>query len=113
MQASHTCDLDIDHLPVEVTGAHLFQNMQNKCLLSLGVFADNGYEIHLTKTNINITYLQDASKSLLGYRDDISKMWTVDISNKPNKILPRVQSTRLQANNVYEYRKKGHSNIPS
>ena len=106
MQASHTCDLDIEHLPVEVTAAHIFPNMQNKCLISLGVFADNGYNIHLTETHIYITHLQDASKSLMGYRDAVSKMWTVDVTNKPNTTLPRVQANRLQANNVYEYRKK-------
>ena len=33
-------------------------------------------------------------------------MRTINISDEPNKTDTRVQTTRLQANNVYEYKKK-------
>ena len=105
MQATHTAKLAIEHLPDEVRKAYLFSEMQDKCLLSLGQFCDNGYEVHLTMKEIFITHLSDPALSLKGHRDPISKMWTVDIT-KPCPTESRVQTTRLMANNVYEYKKK-------
>ena len=106
MQATHTAKLAIDHLPDAVRHAYVFPEMQNKCLLALGTFCDNGYEIHLTISHIYITHLTDPALSLVGHRDLVSKMWTVNIDNNPNQTAARVQSTRLMANNVYEYKKK-------
>ena len=106
MQASHTAKLDIKHLPEAVRHAHLFEEMHNKCLLSLGQFCDNGYEVHLTEHEIFITHMMDAALSLKGHRDPYSKMWTVNITDQSCKTEARVQTTRLMANNVYEYKKK-------
>ena len=80
--------------------------MENKCLLALGQFYDNGYEVRLTQTEIFITHILDPAMSLKGNRNPVTKMWTVDIENKPNQTEARVQNTRLMANNVYEYKKK-------
>ena len=56
MQATHTAKLAIDHLPDAVRHAHVFPEMQNKCLLALGLFCDNGYKIHLTITHLHHTH---------------------------------------------------------
>ena len=48
--------------------------------------------------------MMHASLLLKGHRD--GNMWTVNIDNHPTTTHVRVQATRLQVNNVYEYKKK-------
>ena len=106
MQASHTYDLVIARLPPKVAKAHIFPFMKHKALLLLGQYCDNWYEVHLTSETLYITHMIDASLSLQGYRDKSTGMWTIDILDEPNRTDSRVQTTRIQANNVYEYKKK-------
>jgi hypothetical protein len=106
MQATHTALLTNPNLPRQVRQAYLFQEMQNKCLLSLGQFCDNGYEVRLSKEQIHIQYMTDPNMSLRGHHDPMSKMWTVDIANTNHTTNEPVQHTRPMANNVYEHKKK-------
>ena len=74
MHATHITRLAVDHLLDAVRQVHIFPEMENKCLLALGQFCDNGYEVHLTKTEIFITHMLNPAMSLKGNRDPITKM---------------------------------------
>ena len=101
MTSSHTALLDFPTLPIAVRRAHIFPSMQNKALLSLGQFCDNGYDVALTRTTISINHHHNPSLSLYGQRDTTTGMWTVDISAKPHP--PTITS---HCHNIYELNKK-------
>ena len=102
MQANHTALLSAPHLPILVRKAHIFPQMKNKALLSLGQFCDNIYDVKLTTSTINIIHHYDASMSLNGSCDDATSMWTIYISPQalPQKHIPTPVA------NVYELNKK-------
>ena len=108
MRATNACNIAVDHLQPAVTRDTFFLGIKNKALLSLGQLCNNGCEIHMTPTNIYIYIYNntDATLSLKGNRDASTKMWTINSDNQPNQTQTRVQNTRLQANNFYEYNKK-------
>ena len=80
IQASHIALIDAPHLPLAVQRAHIFPAMRNKALLSLGQFYDNGYEIKITASTINIVHQRDTNLLLTGNRDISNGMWTINIS---------------------------------
>ena len=82
MTATHTALLDAPHLPSAVRRVHIFPQMQNKALLSLGQFCDNDYVVKLTKTTIAIEHLNDPTMSLHGRRDVTTGMWTINLEYK-------------------------------
>ena len=103
MTATHTALINMPHLPVAVRKVHLFPDLQNKSLLSLGQFCDNGYEIQLTQTSIHIKNTTDPSLSLTGSRAGPNSMWMI------NLLPPTINTTNRtiqQMNNVYEVSKQ-------
>ena len=103
MQSSHTALLSAPHLPIAVRRAHIFPQMRNKALLSLGQFCDNKYDVELTASTINIIHHHDASMSLSGSRDHSNGMWTINISPQ---VLPQKPTPTPVVNNVYKLNKK-------
>ena len=53
--------------------------------------------------------MTDESLFKQGYRNKPTGMWTIYISDELNKTDTRVQTTILQANNIYEYKKKQYT----
>ena len=103
MTATHTALINIPHLPAAVRKVHLFPELQNKSLLSLGQFCDNGYEIQLTQTAIHIKNTTDPSLSLTGSRAGPNSMWMINLLPPTNNTTNR---TIQQMNNVYEVNKQ-------
>ena len=84
MHATHTATLAIDHIPRKVKKIYMFLEMKNKCLLSLGIFCDNGYEVHLTKEHIYTTHIYDSIILLKDNQDPYTQIWTVNNEHKSN-----------------------------
>ena len=82
MQSSHTSLLALPELPLAMRKIHIFPQMHNKALLSLGNFCDNEYEIKLIKQRVCITHYTNPSLSLYGNRDEHTGIWTVDITSQ-------------------------------
>ena len=100
MRSSQTAILDSPSLPLVVRKAHIFPSMQNKALLSLGLFCDNYYMVLLKKSAINIKHNNSDSLSLQGYRDTTNEVWAIDISSQG--LRSPSEDICSQANNVYE-----------
>jgi hypothetical protein len=55
------------HLPLAARQAHIFPDLSNSALLSIGQFCDNGYEARFNKHNVTIQ--QNYRIVLQGTRD--------------------------------------------
>ena len=101
MKASHTSDLNIDHLPITLPKnaklASVFPKLQHQALISLGQFCDAGYNIKITS---RVTYLcKDQVKTKIGTHDTKTKLWIMDIPHSPKD--ESIPQANLQANNIY------------
>ena len=72
-------ELCFPHLPPPVKQAHIFPDLHNKALLSLGTFCDNDYSIKLTKNKIDITSNDNNEINLSGHRDQLTSLWLINI----------------------------------
>ena len=70
-------ELCFPHLPSDVKQAHIFPDIKNKALLSLGTFCDNGYTVELTKDRINIISKTNNYFNLYGHRDHSTGLWMI------------------------------------
>ena len=105
MTTTYTSLIDLSHLPMIVRKVHIFPDLSNKTLLSLGHLCDNGYSIQLTVTNIHTIHHKDSSLSLKGIQDKETGMWLINL--KPTITQPTDTSNR-HINNVYERSKQNN-----
>ena len=100
MQATHTANLDVQHLPIDMpaaaTHASVFPQLQHKALVSLGQFCDSGYDVKLTPAAVFL--IKDNTETKIGTRDDFTRLWAMD---KPNTSQPPVSHFPLLINNAY------------
>ena len=100
MQATHTADINLDHIPVTLhqsaKSASVFPQLTHKALISLGQFCDAGYECLLTDAAVYL--IQNNKKTKIGTRDLFTKLWSLD---KPDNHDPTLTPLQTQANNAY------------
>jgi len=100
MQATHTADLDLDHLPIilpqSAKAASVFPQLKHQALISLGQFCDSGYNCLLTEAAVYL--LKGSTITKIGTRDFFTKLWSMD---KKDNHDPALHPLPLQANNAY------------
>ena len=100
MQATHTANIDLDHIPVTLNqfakSASVFPQLTHKALISLGQFCDAGYACLLTDAAVYL--VKHNKKTKIGTRDISTKLWSLD---KPNIHDPAPAPLLPQANNAY------------
>ena len=81
MQASHTADIDVDHLPISLPPAaklaSVFPHLRHKALISLGQFCDAGYDVRLTREAVYLC--KDSIETKIGTRNSATNLWTMDV----------------------------------
>ena len=100
MQATHTYDLDLEHLlidlPKSAKHASVLQHLKHQALVSLGQFCDSGYTCLLTESAVYL--VKDNVETKIGTRDFFTKLWAMD---KKENHDPKLSQLPLQANNAY------------
>jgi hypothetical protein len=90
-------------LPLAARQAHIFPNLSNSALLSIGhQFCDNGYEARFTKHSVTIE--QNNAIVLKGTRDP-NGLWNLSL-NGQSPSAPTSQQLSHAANNVYKLQNK-------
>ncbi len=78
IRSTHTGALPITGLPPEALTAHLFKELGDTCLISMGQLCDHGCEAHFTALTVEITY--QGKVILRGTRDDESRgLWMLQL----------------------------------
>jgi hypothetical protein len=78
IRSTHTGMLPIQGLPPEAITAHLFKELGDTCLISMGQLCDYGCEAHFTETTVEITF--QGKVILRGTRDDESRgLWMLTL----------------------------------
>ncbi len=78
IRSTHTGTLPIEGLPPEATTAHLFPELGDTSLISIGQLCDAGCEAHFTATTVEITF--QGKVILQGTRDDESRgLWMLTL----------------------------------
>jgi hypothetical protein len=97
MDSTHTTYFDIPELSVAYYVAHVFSDMANNYLFSVGQLCNKGH--YMTFRIDGIIIYNSASKAILkGQRDLGTGLWCINLlSDKP-------QLKSAEANNVYELR---------
>jgi hypothetical protein len=101
IQSTHTALLDIPALPKAARLCHIFPDLKNKVLLSIGQFCDSGFTATFTKSTLRI-YRND-TVYLQGQRSSTNGLWYIDLArqrHQPDPVPPQ------QANNLYELTNK-------
>jgi hypothetical protein len=95
MDSTHTSSLDIPELSEASSVAHIFPDMANYYLLSVGQLCNEGY--HVTFRIDGVTLYNSTSKAVLKGQQDLNTgLWRINLrSDKP-------RPTIATANNVYE-----------
>ena len=114
IQASHTALLDLPNLPPNARTAHIFPDLNNTILISIGQFCDNGCEARFTQHHVNIDNINNGRTILRGPCDPTTGLWTIDLQPPNGTSLPQNQfpvvplpfSSCPQSNNVHAHFKK-------
>lgn len=100
---SHAAELTIDNLPPLAKVCHLFPDMKEKALISLGKLRDHRMEVKLRKNDIMITKENDNKPAITGKRNMNNGLSCVNLKQNAvtndNAIAP-------QANSACELRKQ-------
>jgi hypothetical protein len=84
IQLSHTCDLLLTNLPSQARKAHILPGLVHNSLISVGQQRDSGCDIMFNKEQV--TVLKDGKCVIVGSRDPPSRLWRVDLKNKPKSV---------------------------
>jgi hypothetical protein len=100
--STHTALLGMPQLPLTARQAHIFPDLSNSALVSIGHFYDNGYEARFTKHSFTIEQNNDIV--LKGTRHP-NGLWNLNL-NDHLPSAPASQQLSHAANNVYELQNK-------
>jgi hypothetical protein len=100
MESSHTDYLYIPELNASASKAHVFPEMVNHPLLSVGKLCDEGYIVTFKNASVTVCNSQK-SQILSGPRDLDTGLWRINLKQDNQQIRQPV------ANNVYELRNTG------
>jgi hypothetical protein len=97
IQATHTCQLRLPHLPSTATIGHIFTHLAHP-LVSIPVLCDHGCDATFTKTSVTIKH--GNTIILNGPRDPSTGMWQVPL--QPDSTQPSLSTAGPhQANSAY------------
>jgi hypothetical protein len=82
MTATHNATLQFPDAPSEAQQAHMFPDLHQHSLLSIGKFCDQGYEAVFTNTNVTIQ--KPGHQSIHGQRHPATGLWTVPLPTDTN-----------------------------
>ena len=77
IQATHTALLDLPSLPLAARTAHIFPDLKNGSLLSIGEMCDHGLTAQYTKHTVNI--FNGSHLVLSGTRSPHSRLWLINL----------------------------------
>ena len=80
--SSHTDLLPQDTLPIKARHAHIFPDLKNKALLSIGMFCDNGCLALFDDKKVNIINQKPKEHIMHGTRDYQSSFYMVPLTPK-------------------------------
>ena len=87
MYSTHTCDIPIPGVSPAACAGHLFPDM-DLSLLSVGLLADDGCSIHFNSTKVTVN--KDNTIILQGFRDPLTGLWMINLSNPREQPNPNV-----------------------
>jgi hypothetical protein len=79
IQSTHKAHLPFPMLPKQALEAHIFPDLQNHTLLSIGVFCDAGCTVHFTNTSIQVK-LND--QTILEGSRELPGLWKIQAHQK-------------------------------
>ena len=82
---SHTALLPQDTLPIEALYAHVFPDLKNKALLSIGMLCDNGYLALFDDKKVHIINKKTNKHIMHGTCDNQSSLYMVPLTPKQNE----------------------------
>ena len=83
--SSRTALLPQDTLPVEARNAHIFPDLKNKALLSIGMFCDNGCIAIFDNKKVNITNKKTNKHIMHGTQDNQTSLYMVPLKLEQNE----------------------------
>lgn len=101
IHSSHTALLQNKDLPLKAREAHIFPGLENRALLSIGTFCDNGCIAQFDETKAIITEQQSNKIIMQGGRDQITTLYMIEFEQNSEMTEPQIPD-KLFANNVYE-----------
>jgi hypothetical protein len=106
MKSTHTATLDIPQLSRVAKVAHVFPEMENNSLLSMGQLCDEGYSVLL---NTGVKILNEKQEIIMkGSRDHATGLWRIDVlQTNPTCNVSQPPYQHHTVNNVYALRNLG------
>ena len=81
ISSTHTCTLDLPHLPNNVRAAHIVPGLAHTSLLSARVFCDAGYNVAYSRHDCTVSDKQN-NIVLRGHRDPHTNLWRLPLTTK-------------------------------
>jgi hypothetical protein len=101
IRSTHSALLDLPDLPIAARKAHIFPDLKNSALISIGQFCDNGFEARFTKQHVRI--IDNHNTTILqGNRDPTSGLWSLNLHSPLAPITPAPKDPDHLSNNVHE-----------
>ena len=88
--SSHTALLPQNTLPIETRHAHIFIDLKNKALLSIGMFCDNGCIAIFDNKKVHIINKTTNKHIMYGTRDNQKSLYMVPLKPKQNENMTEV-----------------------
>ena len=99
MRATHTADLNLDHIPLDLPPStkhsSVFQELQHKALISIAQFCDAGYEAIFDEFAAYLAVKGSQTRTRIGTRNNSTDLWTMDTNKKTSNLIVK------HANNAY------------
>ena len=83
--SSHTALLPQDTPPIEARHAHIFPDLKNKALLSIGMFCDNGCLAIFDDKKVHIINKKTNKQIMHGTRNNQTSLYMVPLKPKQNE----------------------------
>jgi hypothetical protein len=80
IRSTHTCRLDLPHLPPSALQAHIFPDLANHALVSVGILCDHGCIAKFTKDHVIIN---KGDRQVLKGTRHANGLWYLDLANPP------------------------------
>ena len=105
IHSSHTALLQNKDLPLKAREAHIFPGLENRALLSIGTFCDNGCIAQFDENKVIIIDKQSNKIIMQGGRDPITTLYMIELEQNSEMTEPQIPD-KLFAHNVYECKSK-------
>ena len=101
--SSHTALLPQDTLPIEARYAHIFPDLKNKALLSIGMFCDNGCIAIFDNKKLHIINKKTNKHIMNGTRDNQTSLYMVPLKPEQNENMTELKIPQSHsAGSLYE-----------